>query len=92
MKLYDEHGRHVGYLNDSPWETAGIILIAILGLGSLLPGWVVNVIGILFYFIPFLVSLFLRKGNVIKNFLYNFFLGWTIVFWVIQLIQVLNDS
>lgn len=38
------------------------------------------------YFVPFIVASKRRKRNVVAIFWLNFFLGWTVVGWVIALV------
>jgi len=41
--------------------------------------------GFIFYFLPSIVALARSKRNTLSIFLLNFFLGWTLVGWVVAL-------
>jgi Superinfection immunity protein len=42
--------------------------------------------GFFFYFLPFIVALARGKRDLLGIFLLNFFLGWTLIGWVVALI------
>jgi Superinfection immunity protein len=42
--------------------------------------------GSFLYFLPFIVALARSKRDVLGIFLLNFFLGWTVIGWVVALI------
>jgi hypothetical protein len=42
--------------------------------------------GTFLYFLPFIVTLARSKRDVLGIFLLNFFLGWTVIGWVVALI------
>ena len=43
-------------------------------------------IGLLFYFLPWFVAMNRGHVNVVPIFMLNFFLGWSLVGWVIALV------
>jgi Superinfection immunity protein len=43
-------------------------------------------VGTFLYFLPFIVALARSKRDVLGIFLLNFFLGWTVIGWVVALI------
>jgi hypothetical protein len=43
-------------------------------------------LGLVFYFLPAIIALVRHKRNGISIFLLNFFLGWTLVGWVVALV------
>jgi hypothetical protein len=52
----------------------GLFFFPFFGFGSFL------------YFLPFIVALARSKRDVLGIFLLNFFLGWTVIGWVVALI------
>ena len=42
--------------------------------------------GFVFYFLPSIIALARSKRNTLSIFLLNFFLGWTLVGWVVALV------
>jgi hypothetical protein len=43
-------------------------------------------VGFLLYFLPSIIALTRSKRNTLSIFLLNFFLGWTLVGWVVALV------
>jgi hypothetical protein len=43
-------------------------------------------VGFLLYFLPSIIALARSKRNTLSIFLLNFFLGWTLVGWVVALV------
>lgn len=60
---------------DQLYEWGGVIVFAIIGL---------------FYFLPSIIALFRGKKNVIAIMALNFFLGCTVVGWVVSLVWSLS--
>jgi hypothetical protein len=43
-------------------------------------------VGFLLYFLPSIIALARSKRNTLSIFLLNFFLGWTLVGWIVALV------
>jgi GTP-dependent phosphoenolpyruvate carboxykinase len=43
-------------------------------------------VGLLLYFLPSIIALGRNKRNTLSIFLLNFFVGWTLVGWVVALV------
>jgi len=47
-------------------------------------------LGFIFYFLPSIIALARSKRNTLSIFLLNFFLGWTLVGWVVALVWAMK--
>jgi hypothetical protein len=43
-------------------------------------------VGVVFYFLPTIIALVRSKRDALSIFLLNFFLGWTLIGWIIALV------
>lgn len=48
--------------------------------------WVVVIVVMIFYFVPFLIANYIHHRNQVSIFVLNAFLGWTYIGWVAALI------
>jgi hypothetical protein len=58
----------------------GLFFFPFFGLGSFL------------YFMPFIVAVARSKRDILGIFLLNFFLGWTLIGWVVALISAAKQD
>jgi hypothetical protein len=49
-------------------------------------------VGTAFYFIPLIIAIVRKKGNVVAIGALNLFLGWTLVGWVVSLVWSLSKD
>lgn len=55
-------------------------------------GWIILVFLLFPYFLPTIVAFARRKDNAGGVFVLNFFLGWTLIGWVVCLVWALSDN
>ena len=55
-------------------------------------GWTVTIFLLLPYFLPTIIAFARKKDSAGAVFILNFFLGWTLIGWVICLIWALSDG
>ncbi|MGA2695405.1 MAG: superinfection immunity protein [Terriglobales bacterium] len=48
--------------------------------------------GFVIYFVPFIIALAKSKRNTLTIFLINFFLGWSLIGWIVALVMALRDD
>ncbi len=53
---------------------------------------VMIIVGIVFYFIPSIIALVRMKKNLIAIIALNFFLGWSLIGWVVSLVWSLSSD
>jgi hypothetical protein len=49
-------------------------------------------IGFVMYFIPSIIALAKSKPNTLTIFLINFFLGWSLIGWIVALVMALREE
>jgi hypothetical protein len=52
----------------------------------------IGIIGLVLYFVPFIVALLRKTPNVGSVFVINLFLGWTVIGWIIALAMAAGSS
>lgn len=48
--------------------------------------------GFVMYFVPSIIALAKSKPNTLTIFLINFFLGWSLIGWIVALVMALRDE
>jgi Superinfection immunity protein len=48
--------------------------------------------GFVMYFIPSIIALAKSKPNTLTIFLINFFLGWSLIGWIVALVMALREE
>ena len=54
-------------------------------------GIITFVLGLAVYFLPTIIALARKRRNTLAIFLLNFFLGWTLIGWVVALVWAVKD-
>ncbi len=54
--------------------------------------YIMVIVGICFYFIPSIIAVLRMKKNMIAILALNFFLGWSLIGWVISLVWSLSSD
>lgn len=62
----------------------------LFGLGII--GLILLIIGLLLYFIPTIIAFRKQRDNKISILILNFFLGWSLIGWVISLVWAFKEA
>lgn len=105
MEQMDDGIAHIRQMN---WRPLGWTLGAFVGFGAVVtlftksdafaglvmsvPGLALIVLGILIYFSPAILAYQKKKGNKQAILALNFFLGWTLVGWVVALVWACTQN